>query len=230
MEYKSYNKDNKQDNNVTNKNILGIPLIFIQNNYSPAFYIMQACVLLFTLIGLVVLYISFYKPSFLDPIVDLKSSFLNMQFIVICISLGLVITLSIILRNKTNALPILALTLVLNLLLFFILFGFKINCDFIYTPQKFISLYESLDLENPTVISTNLDGLTITSQKNLFLKENIKAYNLFTIKTVFFFALHFCVIVLNWYLILSEMKSKTLRDRLSKDDVILYGNDMNFKS
>ena len=105
--------------------------------------------------------------------------------------------------------------------------------DSIYTENKFAEIYEQEYTESKTSdknkIDIGLTGVSIKSEKEYYIDKCIEAYNVFTIKMYSSFAINGFLIILLIYEIIKVLNIQEKKDRLSKDDAILFDEEENIK-
>ena len=203
--------------------------------YDKNFLIMEMAVVLLVIIVCITTFIAAYEPSFLDPIGVVKKIYINSQLIVILISAILVGIFSFLARTKKGLIKALTIILIGSVIAIIIFLGIKLVFDNTYTATKFSELYEISDVkkeENATKkynISGGLGDIRLKSVEERYIKENLTAYEIFSLRTVFCTGLYGMVIVFNIFMIIRLLKRHEKRDRLDKDDEVLYDEEENVK-
>ena len=77
--------------------------------------------------------------------------------------------------------------------------------------------------------SFNVLGFKVSDTREFYIEESINAYTNFTIKVVLYFIIHILFVFLIFYLSnrLSTIENK--KEKLMKDDVVLYDDEENIK-
>ena len=123
--------------------------------------------------------------------------------------------------------------IIISIITILTFFGIKVNMDSIYTENKFAEIYEQEYTESKTSdknkIDIGLTGVSIKSEKEYYIDKCIEAYNVFTIKMYSSFAINGFLIILLIYEIIKVLNIQEKKDRLSKDDAILFDEEENIK-
>ncbi len=192
---------------------------------------MIAAIIIFTIAG--VTFLITYKSSVVDPIEDTKRIIMN-TYIIITLSL-VVLTLlaNYFSKNKNALIKRLIAILSLSIITILIFWGIKANMDSTYTKSKFEQIYTQEYGEQKSDTKTKFDigltGMQMKTEKEYYVDECIKAYNIFGIRNYGIIALNILLIILLIYQISKVSKIQEKRDKLSKDDAILYDEEENIK-
>ena len=137
-------------------------------------------------------------------------------------------------KIKKHFLLFLQIIFVFNFIAIFIFMFVKSNFDTIYTEQWFSNYYEENKNEILSTISDK-DLIISDSQKikfisqDDFIKENMVAYQTFSIKSYFCVGIYLLVELLEIYVILKVFKIVEKQAQLDKDDIIVYDEEKNIK-
>ena len=192
---------------------------------------MIAAIIIFTIAGIT--FIATYKPSVVDPLEDSQRIILN-TYIILTLSLVVITFLVNYFSKDKNALiKRLIAILVISIITFVIFFGIKANLDSIYTKNKFEQIYIQEKGEQTSdskyKFDIGLTGMQIKTETEYYVDECVKAYNIFSIKMYSIIAMNVFEIILIFYQISKVSRIQDKRDRLSKDDAILFDEEENVK-
>lgn len=109
----------------------------------------------------------------------------------------------------------------------------KLDLDSTYIEEKFEEIYTSLDIDENTSnnkkIYVGIDGMGIKTQKEYYIDECVKLYTMFKIKTYVLMGLHLALNILIVYRLFKEIKNKDQREKVRKDDLVLFDEEENVK-
>lgn len=116
-----------------------------------------------------------------------------------------------------------------SILIMFLFLGIKLNLDKTYTKDKFEEFYTVQNTDElpdkKSRIDIGLTGMKIKTEKEYYLDECMKSYRIFNIKTYGTIGLHCLLNILLLYQILRVKKMQDKKDRLKKDDLILFDEE-----
>ena len=192
---------------------------------------MIIAIIIFTIAG--VTFLATYKPSVLDPIEDTKEIIMN-TYIIVTLSLVVLTLLANYFSKDKNALiKRLIVILSLSIITIIVFWGIKANMDSTYTNSKFEQIYTQEygepKSDNKNKLDIGLTGMQIKTEKEYYIDECAKAYNIFGIRIYGIIALNILLIILLIYQISKVSQIQEKRDRLSKDDAILFDEEENVK-
>lgn len=192
---------------------------------------MIAAIIIFTIAGIT--FIATYKPSVVDPLENSKRIILN-TYIILTLSLVVITFLANYFSKDKNALiKRLIAILVISIITILVFFGIKANLDSIYTKNKFEQIYIQENGEQTSDSKSKFDigltGMQMKTEKEYYVDECVKAYNIFSIKMYGIVAMNVFEIILLFYQISKVSQIQDKRDRLSKDDAILFDEEENVK-
>lgn len=192
---------------------------------------MIAAIIIFTIAGIT--FLATYKPSVIDPIEDTKRILMNTYIIVTLALLVLTLLANYFSKDKNALIKRLIVILSLSVITILVFFGIKANMDSTYTKNKFEQIYEQeysgQSSDTKSKIDIGLTGMKIKSEKEYYIDECVKSYNIFSIRMYGVIGLNVLLIVLLIYQISKVSKIQEKRDRLSKDDAILFDEEENIK-
>lgn len=190
-----------------------------------------ASIIIFAIAG--VAFLTTYKSPVIDTIADTKKIVMNSHIIITLVLLGFTLLANYFSKDKFALIKRLMVIMVISIITILIFFGIKANMDSTYTKNKFAEIYEQEYTENKTSdknkIDIGLTGLSIKSEKEYYIDKCVEAYNIFTIKMYSAFVLNIFLIILLIYQIIKVSNIQEKRDRLSKDDAILFDEEENIK-
>lgn len=192
---------------------------------------MIASIIIFIIAG--VTFLTTYKSPVIDTIADIKKSLINSHIIIILVLLGFTLLANYFSKDKYALIKKLVIIIIISIITILTFFGIKVNMDSIYTENKFAEIYEQEYTESKTSdknkIDIGLTGVSIKSEKEYYIDKCIEAYNVFTIKMYSSFAINDFLIILLIYEIIKVLNIQEKKDRLSKDDAILFDEEENIK-
>lgn len=192
---------------------------------------MIATIIIFTIVGIT--FLATYKPSVVDPIEDTKRIIMN-TYTIITLSLVILTLLANYFSKDKNALiKRLIAILSISIITILVFFGIKANMDATYTKSKFEQMYIQEYGEQKSATKSKVDigftGMQIKTEKEYFVDECAKAYNIFGIRMYGIVGVNFLLIILLIYQVSKVSQIQEKRDQLSKDDAILFDEEENIK-
>lgn len=206
------------------------------NYYVPldnTYVIMQMIATLIILIVGVITYLIGYKSDVVDPIASTKSLFINMHIIFIGGFLAVTLLVNHFSKSKQDLISRLYLILTLSLISM-VAFGIlKVSFDNKYTKETFEEICSSQfeeDTENKkTKVDIGLTGVSLKTDKEYYVDECVKMYNIFKIKTYGTLILHLVLNLLLIYQIEKNRKIENKKSQIAKDDIVLFDEEENVK-
>ena len=192
------------------------------------YVLMQMAVTFIILICGVFSFIAFYKSSISDPIISTKNLYINTHIFIILALLITTLIINSFSKSKQILIKRLIILLIVSIIITITFFTIKFNMDYTYTYNKFEQLYENLEINNETGLSkigVGLGGMTIKTEKEYYIDECIKLYNIFKIKTYGILTLNILLDVLLGYQISKISKLEETKNKQDKDDQILFDED-----
>ena len=192
---------------------------------------MIVTIIIFTTAGITFLYT--YKPSIIDPIESTKKILINTYIIITLALLVLTILANYFSKDKNALIKRLIVILLLSVITILVFLGIKANMNSTYTKNKFEQIYnqeyseQNSDSESKIVVS--IGEIKIKSEKEYYIDECVKAYNIFSIRMYGIIGLNVLLIILLIYQIPKVSRIQEKRDKLSKDDEILFDEEENVK-
>ena len=111
--------------------------------------------------------------------------------------------------------------------------GIKISMDKKYNKNVFAEFYEKYEkvnnTKNASKIKVGITGVEILNSKESYIEDSTKAYNVFTVKTVLYMVLQVLIVILTIYLSYRLTNIEIKKERLAKDDEVLYDEEQNVK-
>lgn len=197
------------------------------------YVIFQMIVTIIIFVTAGITFLSTYKPSIIDPIENTKKILINTYILITLALLVLTILANYFSKDKNALIKRLIVILLLSVITILVFFGIKANMDSTYTKNKFEKIYnqeyseQSPDAESKIVVS--LGEIKIKSEKEYYIDECVKAYNIFSIRMYGVIGLNVLLIILLIYQIPKVSRIQEKRERLSKDDEILFDEEENVK-
>ncbi len=192
---------------------------------------MIAAIIIFIIAGIT--FLATYKPSVIDPIENIKRIVMNTHIILILALLTLTLLANYFSKDKNALIKRLIVILLLSIITMLVFLGIKANMDSTYNKNEFEQIYEQeysgTNSDTKSKIDIGLTGMKIKSEKEYYIDESIKAYNIFSIRMYGVIGLNILLIVLLIYQIFKVSKIQEKRDRLNKDDAILFDQEENIK-
>lgn len=197
------------------------------------YVIMQMIVTFIIIIVGVIAYLTNYKSTIVDSIENIKVNFMNIYSAILFILLSATVLISFFSKTKEKLEKKLIIILIISLISMLILGIIKLNLDDTYTKEKFEEIYSGLNIDeeasNDKKVYVNIDGIGVKTQKEYYINECMKLYNTFKIKTYILMGLHLALNILIVYRLFKEFNNKDQRDRVRKDDLVLFDEEENVK-
>ena len=197
------------------------------------YVIMQIIIAMIFLIIGGIAYLATYKSTIVDPIENTKNLYMNTYSIINIILLAVTLITNFFSKNKIQLLNRLTGILIISILVMLVFFGIKLNMDMTYDEIRFKQFYTEQNIENKdndkTKIDVGLTGVSVKTNEEYYIDECIKLYNIFKIKSYSIIGLNVLIIILLIYQISRISKIQDKKERLSKDDLILFDEEENVK-
>ena len=201
------------------------------------YVIMQMIVTFIILIVGVIAFITTYKSNIIDPIKDIKHLFINTHLIIIAIFLGITFLINYSSKNESTLIKRLIVFSIISIITMMIFLGIKLNFDTIYTKEKFEMLYSEQNIEDESSknniskqkLDMGITGLGVKTEKEYYVDECIKLYGIFKTKAYGTLALHLLLNLLLIYQMIKVSKIKRKKEKMGKDDAILFDEEQNIK-
>lgn len=189
-----------------------------------------------TFIILIVGLISFlitYKSTIADPIESIKKLFINAHLITVGILLAITLIVNFLSKSERALIKRLVFVSIISTIVMLVFFGIKLNLDATYTTDRFEQFYKEQnvgeDSNEKTKVDIGITGVSLKTEKEYYIDECTKLYNIFTTKAYCSLGIHLLLNILLIYQILKLSKIQTKKDNLNKDDLILFDEEQNVK-
>lgn len=207
---------------------------FIIIKYDKTFVAIELIAVLLMLIIASATYLFTYKVRFEDPIATVKSNFLTAQLISIITSMGLIAVVTFFTKSsKEKLIRNLKIISIICSVAIIVFLGIKISMDKKYNKNVFAEFYEKYEkvnnTKNASKIKVGITGVEILNSKESYIEDSTKAYNVFTVKTVLYMVLQVLIVILTIYLSYRLTNIEIKKERLAKDDEVLYDEEQNVK-
>lgn len=224
-------KDNVPDNAIRRyRYYIGLRYYVPLDN---TYVIMQMIVTFIILIVGVIMFLVAYKSTIIDPIENMKKLFMNSYLIIIGILLAITSVTNFFSKSKNSLIKRLAIILGISIIIMFVFFGIKLNLDTTYTKERFEQFYteQNIDKTANNDIKSKIDivGMSIKTEKEYYVDECLKLYGIFSTKAYATLGLHLLLNILLIYQILKLSKIQGKKEKLNKDDLILFDEQENVK-
>lgn len=241
--FPSMGSDNNGDNNSNenNNNIHRGPYFYRRFYYyiplDNTYVIMQMIVTFIILICGAIAFITTYKSTIIDPIEDIKKLFINAHLIVLVIFLGITFIIHYSSKNESTLLKRLIVFSIISIITMLIFFGIKLNMDATYTKDKFKEFYSEQNIEDESSkkditnqkIDVGITGVGLKTEEEYYVDECVKLYGIFKTKTYVILGLHLLLNILLIYQVLKVSKIQGKKEKISKDDAVLFDEEQNVK-
>ena len=200
---------------------------------SASYIIMEIVVALFIVIFLMLT----YHSSIIDPIEDIKTTFLNRYLITTIVFIVVTLMVNFLTKDKGKLLKRLTCFFAISMITMLIFFGIKLNLDITYTRLKFEEFYveqndsskSSKDYLSASKIDVGFNGVKVKTDKEYYVDECVKLYGIFKMKVYGVLGLHLLFNILLAYQISRIAKIKTKKDKVTKNDAVLFDDEENVK-
>ena len=224
-------KDNVPDNAIRRYRYYMGPRYYVP--LDNTYVIMQMIVTFIILIVGVITFLVVYKSTIIDPIENIKKLFMNSYLIIIGILLAITSVTNFFSKSKNSLIKRLAIILGISIIIMFVFFGIKLNLDTTYTKERFEQFYteQNIDKTANNDIKSKIDivGMSIKTEKEYYVDECLKLYGIFSTKAYATLGLHLLLNILLIYQILKLSKIQGKKEKLNKDDLILFDEQENVK-
>ena len=201
------------------------------------YVIMQIVVALIILIVGVIAFIITYKSPIIDPIENIKKLFINIHLIIIAILLGITFIINYLSKDESKIIKKLFVLTTISIITMITFFGIKLNLDATYTKEKFEEFYSAQNIEDKTSqndilkqkIDIGITGVRMKTEKEYYVDECLKLYEIFTTKAYSTLGLHLLLNILLIYQVLKVSKIQEKKEQMNKDDIILFDEEQNIK-
>lgn len=203
-------------------------------NYDKSFIIIELITSLIIILTALAVYLFAYPIAFEDPIATMKNNFLTYQLVIIGVSIiATGLTTFCIRSSKEKMIKSLRIIATISIVMILISFGIKIHIDKKYNSKNaFEQLYEQYEQGNnkqSSKVYLKLSGFKVLDPKDTYVEECINAYTNFSIKAILYMIIHLLTVVVIFYLSYRLSTIERKREKLTKDDEILYDEEENVK-
>lgn len=197
------------------------------------YVIMQMIVTFIILIVGGITFLATYKSTIIDPIEDIKKLFVNTHIIVIVFFLAITFIINLSSKKESDLIKRLVLMATISIITMLVFLGIKLNLDTTYTESVFEQFYTEQNINRGTneksKINIGITGMSIKTEKEYYIDECVKLYNIFKIKSYGSLGLHLLLNILLIYQVLKVQKIQNKKEKLDKDDLILFDEEQNIK-
>ena len=197
------------------------------------YVIMQMIVTFIILIVGGITFLATYKSTIIDPIENIKKLFINTHLIITVIFLAITFIINLSSKKESDLMKRLALMATVSIITMLVFLGIKLNLDATYTESVFEQFYTEQNINGGTNEKSKIDigitGMSIKTEKEYYIDECVKLYNIFKIKSYGSLGLHLLLNILLIYQVLKVQKIQNKKEKLDKDDLILFDEEQNIK-
>lgn len=224
------------DNNTSNCQHGG-PFLYSRFYYyiplDNTYVIMELIATFIILIVGAITFLMTYKSTIIDPIENIKKLFINAHLIVIAIFLAITLVVNLFSKKESELISRLILTAITSIVIMMFFAGTKFYLDKTYTKTEFEKIYTEQNANKidskKTKVGIGLAGVNIKTEKEYYVDECVKLYNIFKTKSYGTLGLHLLLNLLLIYQIFKVEKIQNKKERLDKDDIILKDEEQNVK-
>lgn len=197
------------------------------------YVIMQMIVTFIILIVGGITFLATYKSTIIDPIEDIKKLFINTHLIITVFFLAITFIINLSSKKESDLIKRLVLMATISIITMLVFLGIKLNLDTTYTESVFEQFYTEQNINGGTNEKSKIDigitGMSIKTEKEYYIDECVKLYNIFKIKSYGSLGVHLLLNILLIYQILKVQKIQNKKEKLDKDDLILFDEEQNIK-
>ena len=197
------------------------------------YVLMQMVVTFIILIVGAITFLTTYKSTIADPIENIKKIFINAHLIITIIFLAIIFIINLFSKKEVDLIKRLILMATISIITMLAFAGIKMYLDTTYTENIFEKFYTEQNSNQKNSEKSKIDigfaGVSIKSEKEYYIDECIKLYNIFKIKSYGILGLHLLINILLIYQILKVTKIQNKKEKLNKDDIILFDEEQNVK-
>ena len=220
----SNNNDNRNNHNRHNGYLVG-------GLYYDNIYQIIAIIIIFTIMGIT--YLATYKPSVIDPIKDIKRIIMSTYILITLLLVVFAFLANYFSKDKNTLIKRLIAIISISLITIFVFLGIKANMDSNYTKSKveqiYTQEYSKQKSDARSKFDIGLTGVQMKTEKEYYIDECMKAYNIFSIRMYGIIGVNILLIILLIYQISKVSQIKEKRDRLNKNIDILFDEEENVK-
>ena len=197
------------------------------------YVIMQMIVTFIILVVASITFITTYKSTIVDPVGDIKKIFINTHLILIGILLLVTIVVNKFSKKSIDLMRRLGLILAISILMLLTFFSIRLSLDATYNKDKFEQIYEEQNISDnnnkKSKIDIGLTGVSIKSEKEYYINECVKLYSIFKNKSYGTLGINFLLCILLIYQIVKNQKIQIKKERLSRDEAVLFDTEENIE-
>lgn len=202
--------------------------------YIPITNTYIAIQIILSLIIVVVMAITLFfthKPTIIDPIESVKTSFINSYLIILGVLLFATFLSNSFAKSEKALIKLLIGILVISIMSMLIFFIQKVDYDKTYTYNKFRQIYtgQSTGKNSNARVDIGLSGMSIKPSSEYYVDECMELYRYFSIKVYAIIVLHAFINLLLIYQLVKLLKIQSKRNKMEKDDLILFDEEQNIK-
>lgn len=136
-------------------------------------------------------------------------------------------------KSEKVILKRLSIIFTISIIIMIAFFGTKLNLDKTYTRDKFEQFYtdQNTDKYSNTKLklAIGIKEIGIKTEKEYYISECMKLYNIFSTKVYVILGVHILFNILMIYQILKILKVQGKKDKMNRDEVILFDEEENVK-
>ncbi|MBO4816627.1 MAG: hypothetical protein J5507_07095 [Clostridia bacterium] len=227
----SDNNDNRHNGRMYYRGGLFRMYYYIPLDNTYVIFQMISAIIIFAIAGIT--FLATYKPSVIDPLEETKRLIMNTYIIIAFTLVTIILLANYFSKDKNTLIKRLIAILLAAIVTILVFIGIKVNLNSTYTENKFEQIYIQENGEKTTdkksKFNVGLTGVQMKTEKEYYIDECIKAYNIFSIRMYVLVGVNVLIIILLIYQIFKVSKIQDKRDRLSKDDAILFDEEENVK-
>lgn len=197
------------------------------------YVVMEMIVTFLILIVGSITFFATYKSTIIDPIEGVKKLFINSHLIIIGICLVTTLMINFFSKSKTLLLKRLGVISVVSMIIMLVFLGIKLNLDVTYTKNRFEQFFMEQNIQDDSNtksrVNIGINGVSIKTEKEYYIDECMKLYNIFKVKTYGTLGLQLLLNILLIYQIVRMIKIEEKKDKMNKDDLILFDEEQNVR-
>ncbi len=203
--------------------------------YDKTFVIMEIVSALLIFLIVLAVYLFAYPISFDDPLATMKNNFLTAQLIAIIGSLVMMVAVTFFTKSKEKLIRNLRIVGLFSLTILIVLVLAKLNMDATYNKEEkfeeFYEQYEAKDNEtqNSNKMDLKLSGMKLLNRKEAYKEESKNAYTNFSVKVMLYITVQMAIIAITFFLSHRVSARERKKEKLTKDDAILFDEEENIK-
>lgn len=198
---------------------------------SPTYRAIRIVIALIIVIAMAITIIGPHKPTIVDPIESTKTLFINSYLVTLGVLLCIVFLSNSLAKNEKVLIKLFVVILLISITIMSLFFVKKINYDNTYTSIRFGQIYLQQKNEKRANVETNLslNGKRNIMSSDYYISECMELYKIFSIKVYSIIVIHVFINLLLIYKLINLFKLKKQRDKMNKDDLILFDEEQNIK-